>query len=391
MTKRTRNLITSLTMLCVAVLLGGVIVEVILRVDGRYDDLTGDNFVPSAAIWDRGPNDRQSQRHPDLGYDVELIYNDLGIRNHAGIDKNYVENFKGNIVGFFGDSFTENRRIEDAFTFTSILQKSVDSDRTLILNLGVDGYGLDQSFLKYRSFPSRTIDDVFYVFFKNDLQNLYETQLFDFSDGNAITLRPRRIAWYVGILRRLHITYFLIESFYRLRALGGGLDLAGDDLGQKAANVGQRLFSRDGGRNERYHDRYADEMVSDLLSGHPSERTRRWAANFRRLLEIWRREVEEDGGQFAVIVLPHRNGSAVARALFASTFQGKVMFLGDHFEGDFADYRFRKDPHWNEPGNLIAARIIGRWGDGVYWRFDESRFATVEADIRAKIEALYRE
>ena len=79
----------------------------------------------------------------------------------------------------------------------------------------------------------------------------------------------------------------------------------------------------------------------------------------------------------------------MARALFASSFRGKVMFLGDHFDGDFADYRFRGDPHWNEAGNLVAAGAIGRWGDGVYWRFDEDRFASIDADISAKIKSLY--
>ena len=386
MKTRLVKLISNLAILVVALLVGGLIVEIILRVDGRYDDLTGENLIASVAIWDRPPGDRQSWQHPDLGYPVESLYNDISIRNHAGNDKADIENFGGDVVGFFGDSFTENRRVDDDFAFTSVLQKSLDPDQTLVLNFGIDGYGLDQSYLKYSSLAPGTLDRVFYVFFRNDFRNLYETQLFDFSDESRISLKPREVAWYIEPIRRLHLTYFSIESYERIAALAGGLDTAGGGIWQTVKNVTQRLFS---GQSVRFEDDYADAMVRDLMTGDPSERTTQWAANFRRLLETWRGRVADDGGELIVIVLPHQNGTAIARALFATEFRGTVLFLASRIEGDFADYLFHNDAHWNEAGNLIAAEAIGRWGDGRYWRFDESRFASLETELQARITSLY--
>ena len=118
----------------------------------------GENLIASVAIWDRPPGDRQSWQHPDLGYPVESLYNDISIRNHAGNDKADIEKFAGDVVGFFGDSFTENCRVDDDFAFTSVLQKSLDPDKTLVLNFGIDGYGLDQSYLKYSSLAPGTLD-----------------------------------------------------------------------------------------------------------------------------------------------------------------------------------------------------------------------------------------
>ena len=58
-------------------------------------------------------------------------------------------NFKSNMttIAFFGDSFTENRRIDDRFTISSMLNELLGSPR--IINFGVDGFGLEQSFQRY--------------------------------------------------------------------------------------------------------------------------------------------------------------------------------------------------------------------------------------------------
>lgn len=109
-------ILANLVVLGVALLIGLVILEVYLRFDGRYADLVNENLETSRAIFDRPANATQNRAHPDLAYDVEIIFNDFRARAHDGLTLDDV-NADGVVnIGVFGDSFTENRRIEDRFT-----------------------------------------------------------------------------------------------------------------------------------------------------------------------------------------------------------------------------------------------------------------------------------
>src|SRR5262245_34528727 len=106
---------SALTFFAIAVSL--VVAEIALRMEGRYQDLASQVLVPSPAIWDRPVNRIESRPHPDLNVPIEIRFDRDGVRNHSEPSTRE----KRHIIGFFGDSFVENRRVEDRFSFTSIL------------------------------------------------------------------------------------------------------------------------------------------------------------------------------------------------------------------------------------------------------------------------------
>ena len=160
-----RVLFYNVLFLSIFLLLGSVVAETYLRFEGRYSDLVKVDLTNSRAIWDRPPNETQLQKHPDLDFDVEIVFNDFQVRNHRGVSGDSLGSYQGRLIGVFGDSFTENRRISDEFTFTSLLDEILKPGY-LVLNFGIDGYGLDQSYLKYLAFRERDrFDHVFYVFY----------------------------------------------------------------------------------------------------------------------------------------------------------------------------------------------------------------------------------
>jgi hypothetical protein len=139
--------------------LGLAIVEIILIFDGRYENLVSQKLVASPAIWEHPVNTVEIDKHPDLNASIEINFDSEGVRNHSGLSTRD----KKNIIAFFGDSFVENRRIEDRFSFTSILDKFAGA-RASVVNYGVDAYGLDQEYLRYRKYVTHDIKHVVYVF-----------------------------------------------------------------------------------------------------------------------------------------------------------------------------------------------------------------------------------
>ena len=160
-----KNILKNSTLIVFSVAVSLVIAEVALRMEGRYHGLASQVLVPSPAIWDRPANRIEFHRHPELRVLIEIRFDRDGVRNHY----EFSTRDKRNIVGFFGDSFTENRDIEDRFSFTSILDVAA-RPHMRIVNYGVSGYGLDQSYLRYKKYEKHDIYDVVYVFCENDLQ-----------------------------------------------------------------------------------------------------------------------------------------------------------------------------------------------------------------------------
>lgn len=384
-----RLLAYNLLFLVVAGGLGSIVGEIYLRVDGRYADLVNENLVPSRAIYDRVAGETQYQRHPDLDYDVEIVVSDFGTRDHHGMTLKQIEEFEGGIVGVFGDSFTENRRIDDEFTFTSLLNEALRPDVT-VLNFGVDGYGLDQSYVKYLDFEGRSeLDHVFYVFFENDLRNIYENQLFDFSGIEISEPIPHKMSPFISVARKFHLSYLLIDSYARLRANLQSEAYSLASLNDKIRNRFRPDEFRS--RDQRYHDEYADSITTDYLSDDPSASTIEWGSRFRRLLGAWRDESTELGQSFVILVTPDPSSTSLARKLFGGEFAAETVYLSDYFPEGYQNFRFRNDPHWNEKGNLRAAEGIADWGASAkIWTLDAERWAVLQQTIEHAIAELYQ-
>jgi hypothetical protein len=333
-------------LLAMAILLSVALAEAVLVGLGRYEDQVSAGLVPSAAIWQPAANNRNAYRHPDLARRIPLVYDSRGVRNHDPTDT--VE--KRHIWGFFGDSYTENRRIEARFSFTDILDRLLADDTVSVVNFGVDGYGLDQSMIRYRQMADLDIDRVFYVFCNNDLRNLYETGLSEKDANGDIRFKPPRPSPLMRSLGRLRLTYLAMDGYYRLRAYAGASEPV---VG--AAGFRDRLSRRlDGKYQRRVHDAYADSIVEDFLSDDPAPETLALAREFRALLAFWKAEVEADGRAFFLIVLPRSSDTAVAARLFDGIGFQPFFLSPDGGDVDDAD-RFDNDGHWNERGNLKAA------------------------------------
>jgi hypothetical protein len=198
---------SALIIFSIALCLG--FVEVSLRMDGRYHNLADQILQPSPAIWEAPANGVWFSKHPDLHVPIKLRFDRDGVRNHSELSTSE----KQKIIGFFGDSFTENSQIEDRFTFTSILDIAAHPNARVV-NYGVDGYGRDQEYLRYKKYEKQDIEHVVYVFCENDLRDLYTTGLTKIAQNGDIEFVERHNPLYRG-LGRLHVTYLVITAYYK--------------------------------------------------------------------------------------------------------------------------------------------------------------------------------
>ena len=197
-----------------AVVLSLAAVEAGLWAAGSYDELASQRLRPSPAIWERPRNAIEAHRHPDLKRPIEVVYDDDGVRNHGPV----ATSGKSRIIGFFGDSFTENRRVEDRFSFTSILAGVARGPFT-VANFGVDAYGLDQNYLRYKKFEHLDIDTVVYVLCENDLRNLYETGLTTLDADGRVGFRRPEANRTLRLLGRLRVSYLALDAYYQAHAM----------------------------------------------------------------------------------------------------------------------------------------------------------------------------
>jgi hypothetical protein len=345
--------------------------EIILVMLGRYNDVVNPTYSADL-IWERPTSTTEFGTHPDLGFSIPIKFDHSGVRND---DPTETED-KKNVYAFFGDSFTENRRVLSEFSFTEILGDLIRN--ASIVNYGVDGYGLDQAYLRYKKFSDHDIKRVFYVFCSNDFKNLYETNLVSLTQNNElIFVKPKR-NWAIDFIGKFRLTYLFIESYYRLK----GINHSEGEL--------SRLYSAKQTKyNEyaiRHNDKYAYSLLQALLSKSYVERSDLSALRnkFRILLLHWSDELKSKGIKFDIVVLPQRLESLAARNLFADL-PLNVLYLSDFVDNNNEhEYYFKDDLHWNEKGNLLAAIEIYK-----YLGYELAADDPTIKKIRSGIEDLY--
>lgn len=340
-----------LALVLVGTLLGLCIGEVGLRLFvPRYYELASAVFDEDAVrLRRRPPNARTERVHPDNRRSHPVIHNALGMRQHRPIP---VEPESGEIrIGLFGDSFTENIRLPVAYSFSEVLDYLLrqQSDQVTVLNFGVDGYGLDQSYLYYlHSPPAQHLEHVVYFFFGNDIRNLYETQLFDLDDdGRLMSLGVPSRPWWVPFASRLALSYLAIDTGYWMLGRTGGYEPWSYRARKQVAEA-ERAWA------ERFANDTAARINSHVDAGTETEETEHYWRLAQVLLAEWAREATARQDDYRVVLLPYLPESRVAHR-FAPH---RVLNL---FE-EFAIYglpstrwTFANNPHWNELGNLLAA------------------------------------
>lgn len=301
-------------------------------------------------IWARAPNVSYERAHPDTGERHLVHHNNLGLRD----DRDYSdENLRNSTtLGFFGDSFVENLRLPVEDTFTKKLEHLLNETGApfSVLNFGVDGYGTDQSFLQYREFAeSHKLDHVFYVFSSNDLRNIRENRLFELNDADEpILLPPQPSSLWVRLVSRFYLTYFIVERIDGI--------VSEDRDPNKAVDLDAFLAHA-----ETYHSAESDQVQSDFVLSQPNEELNKTIALFNAILRQWKNEVETNGGQFHIVLLPRYPETLILPLLSEGEFN--IIDLYARFSTEIENYdysmiTFQNDGHWNENGNQRAAEEL---------------------------------
>ncbi len=351
--------------------------------------------LDSRRIWVRQAHSVSSRAHPDTGVSHAVIHNNLAMRQHRNFSDGDIAGAVN--LGFFGDSYTENLRLPSQYSFNEILDFLLNSppppppppakhrDRFNVLNLGVDGYGTDQSFLYYEDFRySAELDVVFYVFCSNDLRDIYEKRLFRLNETGQLARNPaiEPTPW-VSLLSRFHMTYLVLDAASRLPLLTGALE----DVAGRFFEAGERIDAKLAEEWEgRRNGAKAMALEADVSDGTPdSERAKDTGVIFQSLLRAWQQAVQERGGRFVVVILPIPREDRMT-ALIPSEIETMNLFeCFNEYDAEYdyyRDVRFANDGHWNEQGNMLAAVCL--------YRFLERKMNLSVRSANELLEELYR-
>ena len=294
------------------------------------------------------------------------------------------------------DSYTENMGMLAQHSFTEPLDYLLNFGKGgggfNVLNFGVGGYGTGQSLLRYEASSVRgALDHLFYVYFENDLLNDQAAELFQLDEAGQLERNRAAGSGWIGLLSRLHLSYLVLDSFRRLRQHL-------DEAKARAQQTSREYFQRSKSVN-------AEGLPSSAY------------AVFRQLLRRWRQAAEAQGATFHLVWLPMEGYDAAASA---PRLPGSAKLRGGAGSADESPgvaaivreegveavdlhlcfgkrdpahrrtpwgrspYRFKRDVHWNEAGNRLAAVCL--------YRFLESELKLPklsEADLQKALHRYY--
>lgn len=356
---RLKQIAHTFLLVTMALALGICLAEVTLRIAyPKYQNQAAVDVQPnSLALYSRPPNSRKMGRNPDTGHQHPIIYNNLGNRQHRDFT---VEDLESAInIGVFGDSFTENMglRVQHSFTEPLDYLLNLSGKRFNVLNFGVSGYGTDQSYIAYSSFPEAgRLRYVFYVACSNDLRNLYENQLFSINADGALS-RNKAMAspWWLRAVAKLHLTYLLMDVRQKLFPRKDG-------WAEYDAHV---LQERYGARqaSHRMHDQRADTIESNWKADQDNSDLLQSISVFQAILKEWKEKAESAGARFYIVLLPRPEEDKL-KAVISDHFE--VVNLYHLFKETVDNYRydenwhFKKGGHWAEAANQMAAIFLYR-------------------------------
>ena len=306
--------------------------------------IRGPNLVPV-----RLPNRLGVIRQPDTGARHALFHNNHGFRQHRNFSAADLESSVN--IGFFGDSYTENVGMEAQFSFTEPLDYLLNvagGKGVNVLNFGMFGYGTSQSLLRYETWDFReTLDHAFYVYYRNDLRDNLADGLFRLDDAGQLVrgdVTPSRFS----LLSRLHLSYLLMDAGGRLVTHVGGTMVEAE----------WPLFE--------YRPAGGEYLNPEIpRSAFPL---------FRQLLRRWKEAAEGNGASFHLVQLPLETSDSAEVAAIAREEGVETLNLQDCFgkrdpahlrtSWQSSPYRFKRDQHWNEAGNRLAAVCLHRFLEG---------------------------
>jgi len=299
--------------------------ECILKINGSYKNLTNSKFVNSKSIYSRPFNSFQKYKHPDLDYIITNYFDFDGVKNYPN---SITTSKKKNIIGVFGDSFVENIGIDERFEFSNLLNKEI-LDFTIV-NYGVGGYNVDQSFIRFLETRDHNFKYVIYLLY-NDRQ--FSKNLISFDDGGQYKLNNIEINYVYHLLARLNLTYFFLDSFYRIRS---------------------NFFSH----HELVDINNYSKIIANKIALRKINEQKRTDDNFVRILSAFKSESEKKGAEFLVIIYPgNKNVEYFKKVILNKNLDLKYYILDSMLDSD-KNLFFHNDGHWNEYGNLALAKNL---------------------------------
>ena len=351
MKNRVAGILANTALLLASCLAGLLLCEAGLRLfHPKYAYLAEAPFVRDPNLLrTRIPGNRSFLRHPDTGVRHPFFHNNLGLRQHRDFSAEDIENSVG--IGFFGDSFTENRAMKAQFSFTEPLDYLLNigagernGENINVLNFGVSGYAMAQSLLRYELLDFReALDHVFYVYYENDLMDDHASGLFRLDDAGQLA-RGQAPSGRFALLSKLHLPYLVLDA-------GGRLSAHLEEMEAKAGQLRRKLKQRKAGYGTQ---------------GLPSSAF----SLFRQMLRRWKAAAESNGARFRLLWLPGENYDAPGIAAIVEEEGVETVNLRDCFGARdpahlrtpwaLSPYRFERDGHWNEAGNRLAAVCLHR-------------------------------
>ena len=116
-----KALIFKLIALSFSLILGLLVCELVVRII-RPDlrELAQVSYQrDSYRIFANAPNETHKRMHPDTGVEHAVLTNSLGMRQHRNFEIQKADGVTR--IGVFGDSFTENVRMEAPYSFSEPL------------------------------------------------------------------------------------------------------------------------------------------------------------------------------------------------------------------------------------------------------------------------------
>ena len=313
------------------------IIEIILNILGRYENLTNSKLKPSDSIYERPFSSFQKQKHPDLNYTIINYFDEDGVKNF----KDTKTSKKKNIIGIFGDSFTENIAIDKMFEYSNVINKYLKNYQ--VVNYGVGGYSADQAFLRYLKYKDHDIKKVFYFFMPADTG--FATDI-KFTDNGKHILEKREINYFYQILGKLNVTYFVIDIFFISRNI----------LNKNYSTINIENYDNVLA-NKIYRKFYSNKFEKCIKKKEFCDN------NFLKLLKIFKKEVEKNNSKFYVLLYPNKEHVNHFKEIIKnSNEEFNYFILNKNLEYNFIDrnhkYQFKNDGHWNEYGNILFAENL---------------------------------
>ena len=327
---------TNMCLLVISIGLSFLLCEIMVR--KFFPQPIEPRFVHDGGFGVRDNEPHVHAHHSSPGdYEVDISTNSDGLRGSKDFDHTTPPGTHR--IAILGDSFAFGYGCNDSEVVSGVLERTLNErpggkDKWEVLNFGVSGYGQSEELLLYRHKTRRyKPDTVILFYFDNDIGNNVVADTFSVGRDGRIeetgkSFLPGTAAqqW----MYTLHPLRWILENSQVLSLIRNRL----------SALIQDYLLHHVGLRSYNEANAYGVALTRALL------------------LEL-RREVENDGANFIVVIIPNNDDPSISNFPFGpaeSRTLGMSIADGRDFV-DKSDY-YTRDGHWRPSGHRKAAMAL---------------------------------